>query len=257
MTPQELETLHAYQRNQLDASERLNLEEKLRSDPHWQQLWGDFQLLTMGIQATGQLRVRQEIQAAGTRYKLLQQKKRRTLRWSLGIAATLVLGLSIGGSMVQRQHQKLLRVEQTYHQDTRKLLNQALDALEMQGFAKPNNPDSLLLKGLLALENQELETAVDFLTRTATRKPDAVAQFFLGKAYQEQQKNKLAIQTWKKMPTDAPTWVKQATRYELSCAYAKSYWQQQRAKKIWREIAQDATDPYQESARLMLQQLEK
>lgn len=257
MTPQELETLRAYQRNQLDASERLNLEEKLRNDPHWQQLWGDFQLLTMGIQAAGQLRVRQEIQAAGTRYKLLHQKKRRIQRWSLGIAATLVLGLSIGGSMVQQQHQKLLRVEQTYYQDDQKLLNQELDALEMKGFARQNTSDSLLLKGLLALENRELEAAVDFLSRTTNLKPNPVAQFFLGKAYQEQQKNHLAIQSWKKTPSDSPTWVKQATRYELSWAYAKSYWQQKRAKKIWREIAQDATDPHQELMRQMLQQLEK
>lgn len=255
MTPQELETLHAYHRNQLNASERLNLEEKLRNDPHWQQLWSNFQLLTTGIQATGQSRVRQEIQSAGIRYQLRQRKRMRTLRWSFGIAATLALGLVIRGSILQQQ--KLLRLEQTYHQDEQKLLNQELDALEMQGFARQKTSDSLLLKGLLALENRELEAAVDFLSRTTNLKPNAVAQFFLGKAYQEQQKNHLAIKSWKKTPSDSPTWVKQATRYELSWAYAKSYWQQKRAKKIWREIAQDATDPHQELVRKMLQQLEK
>jgi|GEM_PF-4672866 len=255
MTPQELETLHAYHRNQLNASERLNLEDKLRNDPHWQQLWSNFQLLTTGIQATGQSRVRQEIQSAGIRYQLRQRKRMRALRWSFGIAATLALGLVIGGSILQQQ--KLLRLEQTYHQDDQKLLNQELDALEMQGFARQNTSDSLLLKGLLALENRELEAAVDFLSRTTNLKSNPVAQFFLGKAYQEQQKNHLAIQSWKKTPSDSPTWVKQATRYELSWAYAKNYWQQKRAKKIWREIAQDATDPQQELMRQMLKQLEK
>jgi len=255
MTPQELETLHAYHRNQLNASERLNLEDKLRNDPHWQQLWSNFQLLTTGIQATGQSRVRQEIQSAGIRYQLRQRKRMRALRWSFGIAATLALGLVIGGSILQQQ--KLLRLEQTYHQDDQKLLNQELDALEMQGFARQNTSDSLLLKGLLALENRELEAAVDFLSRTTNLKSNPVAQFFLGKAYQEQQKNHLAIQSWKKTPSDSPTWVKQATRYELSWAYAKSYWKQQRAKKIWREIAQDTTDPQQELMRQMLKQLEK
>ena len=257
MTEQELDQLHAYSRKILSESEHAELEDKLKTDPHWQKLWADFQLLSKGIEASGNAQIRQLIQAAGTDYQMKQAQKKRRLWRNLGVAAGgLGLLLLIALLLLQRQQQKFQKLERSHHQSPQALLNQQLDDLETRGFGNRGEQVSpALLKGLQAIEQQNLSLAIQQLTQVKTKSQLPIAQFFLGLAYAQSVDRTKAIQYWQNMPNDSPKALKKAARYELSWLYAQHSWTRQRAKTIWAEIARDPRDPHQKDIQKLLEQL--
>lgn len=256
MTEQELDILHAYSRQTLSESEHAELEGKLKTDPYWQTLWADFQLLSKGIEASGNAQIRQLIQAAGTDFQLKQQQKKRRLWRNLGIAASLGLLLLIALLLLQQQKQKFQNLERSQHQSPQALLNQQLDDLETRGFGNRGEQVSpALLKGLQAIEQQNLSLAIQQLAQVKTKSELPVAQFFLGLAHAQSGDRTTAIQYWQNMPKDSHEALKKAARYELSWLYAQRLWTRQRAKAIWTEIARDPRDPHQKDMQKLLEQL--
>lgn len=240
MTEQELDILHAYSRQTLSESEHAELEGKLKTDPYWQTLWADFQLLSKGIEASGDAQIRQLIQTAGTDYQLRQQQKKRRLWQNLGIAGFLVVVSLIAILWLQQQQQKFKNLERSQHQSPQALLNQQLDDLETRGYGNRGEQVSPeLLQGLQAIEQQNFNLAIQQLTQVKTKSKLPIAQFFLGLAYAESDDRTKAIQYWQNLPKDSPEALKKAARYELSWLYAQHIWTRQRAKTIWKEIARD------------------
>jgi hypothetical protein len=256
MTEQELYILHAYSRQTLSESERAELEGKLKSDPHWQKLWSDFQLLSKGIEASGNAQIRQLIQVAGADFQLQQQQKKRRLWRNLSIAGGLVVLLLIAILWLQQQRQKFQNLERSQHQNPQALLNQQLDDLETRGFGnRVEQVSPELLKGLQAIEQQNLSLAIQQLVQVKTQSQQPIAQFFLGLAHSQSGDRIKAIQYWQNMPKDSPEALKKAARYEVSWLYAQHIWTRQRAKAIWAEIARDPRDPHQKDMQKLLEQL--